>query len=164
MGKQAKNWFAVFVSVGVFLLGVFELLVAIELLFFPHNKTLTYRHNLYPPEILKPEHGRYMMCVLTAFLGLNRLAWALSYGELGTWLAVVLTHVCELLFVWNLAVTAPHFNPLRLSFLEVVKRVFTMEIGTMESRVVLLVVPTTLILLLIHGPNSQEARSKKKIA
>ncbi|RYH17550.1 hypothetical protein EON65_28410 [archaeon] len=164
MASRAKKWFSIFVSVGVFLLGVFELVVAIELLFFHHNKTLTYRHNLYPPGILKQDHGRYMMCVLTAFLGFNRLSWALSYGELGTWLAVVLTHICELLFVWNLAFTAPHFNTLRLPVLDVVKRVLTVEIGTLESTVVLLVVPTTLILLLIHGPNSMDVKLKKKTA
>lgn len=145
----------------LFLLGVFELYVALEIFLVAQSeeahtfqfRALRYKHALYPALYLEDREVRLLLCTCTCFLGLLRLSFAMSEGGWGPWLCIIATHAIETATIWSLALTGKHFNPLGYDLLTLMKKVLRVEVGTAESSLVLIVVPLLLLLCLLHGPS-----------
>lgn len=101
----------------------------------------------------------YLNLIFIFFLGLNRVCWAAGVhfypkqNHFWSWMNLVLTHAVELFFFLNLAML-PHFNTSGdASVVDVYLKGINQELGNQHSRDILLVVPTLLLMTLLHGPN-----------
>eukprot|EP01039_Chlorochromonas_danica_P001369 gene1369-1490_t len=149
----------------LFLLGGFELYAALEIFLIAQSeethavqfRALRYKQALYPALYLEDRQVRLLLCTCTCFLGLLRLSFATSEGGWGPWLCIVAAHAMETATIWSLALTGKQFNPLGYDLLTLMKKVLRVEVGTVETSLVLIAVPLLLLLCLLHGPGRSNA-------
>lgn len=149
----------------IIFLGFFEFYIVAELLLASPEalqSTLLVKHSLLPSHFLLDELTRYLLCIFTVFLGLLRVSFSLSGGGWGPWLCLVATHASETVFMWTIALKGDHFNPQHYDLSTLIAKVVSGEVGTKESRPILLVVPVLLLISLLHGP-SRFKKDKKKV-
>ncbi len=157
----------VVIRIVMLVFGFYEFFLAYQVLTADATKLAEIKLKLFmfPPAFLTQVHTRYLSCMFTTFLGLNRLSWATGNGGIGPWLCLVTTHFTELLFLWTLAFTGQHFNTQGDDLITLAKKVINFEIGTKEGCIVLCIVPLLLFLSLVHGPKKFESflDAKRKI-
>lgn len=148
--------FRAIIRVGILLLGIFEFMVVMEMILLVDTTKihhLYYRHALYPRDWFNVD-TRLLLYFATALLGMLRVMYATSSGTLGPWVGTTLVHAIETGFVWRLA-SLQHFNTSQDGVLQLMYKVLHLQVGNINSTLVLVVVPTILLLCVIRGPNKR---------
>lgn len=143
-----------------FVLGWFEMMMVIRIL-TSNQITLQNEQKYFPQEFFRSP-VKNLFAFFTFGLGLIRLIWSVGDNTLPAWLFVTAAHIGETVFVWTCA-QLPHFNPFRKPFVEVFRRVLTLEAGNVQSRFALLCIPMLVVLLLIHGPGDSRVTTRTKV-
>jgi hypothetical protein len=151
----------------VFFLGIFEFMHLFQTINASDESKLIAKlkdtTDIYPPSVIEDRAGRLFLCIFLFFLGLLRVTWAINPVKgLTAWFSVVLTHVGEAIFFWNLALL-PHFNKAGLSLPDLFQQVIQNKLDCRPmSRVILLVVPVIALVCFLHGPDFPPAEKKTK--
>lgn len=148
------------ISGGVaFLLGIFEFWLIFKSEVLGDFSSLN-ELKLFPPLFTHNKEAHLLLCAFTLFLGLLRITWAVSGKTHLSWLCVILTHVIEATFLWNLALL-PHFNTKGLALVDFAKDLIT---GTynIPSTVLLFLVPGFALFFLLCGPGLKKDSKKAK--
>ena len=114
---------------------------------------------LFPPVMIQNREAHLLFCAFTLFLGLLRITWAVSGKTFYSWLCILLTHIIEATYLWNLALGS-HFNTKGLALPDLAKDLIT---GTynIPSTVLLFLVPGFVLFFLLCGPGTKSAKKDK---
>ena len=145
-------------SIVAILLGCFEFWLVIKSEVLGDFSTLN-QLTLFPSAFVSNREVHLLLCAFTLFLGLLRISWAVSGKTVMSWLCVVLTHVIETYFLWNLAL-GRHFNTKGLALPELAKDLIT---GTynIPSTALLFMVPGFVLFFLLSGPGTSNGKKEK---
>lgn len=159
------------IRVVIFLLGIYEFLAIYTLWQVKDSlQSSSQRFVLLKQDVITQHKSAfYLLLILDFYLGINRIAWAVTtqlfpgQNNLILWLNVLLTHLAELALFYSVAFL-PHFNPQNVGLVDLLKGVASLEIGNKNSRLTLFVVPLIVLLILLHGPSAEigKQRSSKK--
>jgi ABC-type long-subunit fatty acid transport system fused permease/ATPase subunit len=114
---------------------------------------------LFPSSFLHDRPVHLLVIAFTLFLGLLRISWAVSGRTVWSWLCVILTHVIEAAYLWNLAL-CPHWNTNNLSLPDLVQEILAKK-HDIPSSVLLFLVPGFVLFFLLCGPNTSSKKTKK---
>lgn len=147
-----------FKTVLVFVLGVFEFITVLDL-FTSDNTALVEKYRLFPPQFITDHATKTLVAVFALFLAFLRLGWVFSGRTLGSWLCLVLSHLVEMAFIWNLALM-PHFNTNGLDIFQLLTNVVHMKYDRF-STILLLAVQLMPLTFLVTGPEIPVRKSSK---
>lgn len=139
-------------------LGVFEFWMIFKMKVL-HDYSSLNDLKVFPPSFANNREVHLLLCTFTLFLGLLRISWAVSGKTVWSWLCVILTHVIEGVFLWNLALL-PHWNKNNVALPELVQEIFNKQ-HDLPSSVLLFLVPGFALFFLLCGPNTSSKRKEK---
>ena len=130
-------------SVILTILGLFEVFTVVQILTNPTFDRLL----LFPSSFYEDKSTNNLLCSFLLFLGLLRLQYVYSGQTIISWLIIILTHMIECVFFWNLAYTSQDFNTKQLPLKEFIIDVISMNYDK-KCTVILLAVPCLIIFIL----------------
>mmetsp|Transcript_43330 Transcript_43330/g.86095 ORF Transcript_43330/g.86095 Transcript_43330/m.86095 type:complete len:154 (+) Transcript_43330:49-510(+) len=146
-------------SIVALILGLFEFWLVIKMEVLKDFSTVN-DLKLFPPTFVHDRSVYLLVCTFTLFLGLLRISWAVSGRTVLSWICLILTHVIETTFLWNLALL-PHWNTNRLALPDLIQEVLAKK-HDIPSSVLLFLVPGIALFFLLCGPNLKGRGKKDK--
>lgn len=147
-----------FSSVVALALGLFEFFLVVKTEFLNDHSTLN-QLKLFPAIFQSDRSVFLLLMAFTTFLGLVRVSYAVSGKTVMSWITVVLAHVAEGMFLWNLALQ-PHFNTRRLPLIDLAKDLVSMK-HDVPSTALLFLVPVFALFFLLSGPGATNGKKEK---